>query len=57
MRRDGGPPARLVARQIRCVRGVVWVGTAKRQYTLLKFIVICLLIALLILGVVIAINP
>jgi len=34
-----------------------WVGTAKRQHILLKFIVICLLIALLILGLVIAINP
>jgi hypothetical protein len=34
-----------------------WVGTAKRQHILLKFIVICLVIALLILGVVIAINP
>jgi hypothetical protein len=30
---------------------------AKRQHILLKFIVICLVIALLILGVVIAINP
>jgi hypothetical protein len=34
-----------------------WVGTAKRQHILLKFIVICLFIALLILGLVIAINP
>ena len=34
-----------------------WVGTAKRQHILLKFIVICLIIALLILGIVIAINP
>jgi hypothetical protein len=34
-----------------------WVGTAKRQHILLKFIVICLLIALLILGLVITINP
>jgi hypothetical protein len=34
-----------------------WVGTAKRQHILLKFIVICLVIALLILGLVIAINP
>ena len=33
-----------------------WVGTAKRQHILLKFIVICLFIALLILGLVIAIN-
>lgn len=33
------------------------VGTAKRQNILLKFIVICIVIALLILGVVIAINP
>jgi hypothetical protein len=33
-----------------------WVGTAKRQHILLKFIVICLLIALLILGVIIAVN-
>ena len=34
-----------------------WVGTAKRQHILLKFIVICLVVALLILGLVIAINP
>jgi len=34
-----------------------WVGTAKRQQVLLKFIVICLVVALLILGLVIAINP
>jgi len=34
-----------------------WVGTAKRQHILLKFIIICLVIALLILGLVIAINP
>ena len=34
-----------------------WVGKAKRQRILLKFIVICLVVALLILGVVIAINP
>jgi hypothetical protein len=34
-----------------------WVGIAERQHILLKFIVICLVIALLILGVVITINP
>jgi hypothetical protein len=33
-----------------------WVGTAMRQHILLKFIVTCLVIALLILGVVVAIN-
>ena len=32
-------------------------GTAKRQHILLKFIVICLIIALLILCLIIAINP
>jgi hypothetical protein len=30
-----------------------WLGTAKRQHILLKFVFICVLIALLILGVVI----
>jgi hypothetical protein len=34
-----------------------WVGTAKRPHILRNFIIICIVIALLILGLVIAINP
>ena len=33
-----------------------WVGAAKRQHILRNFIIICIVIALLILGLVIAIN-
>ena len=34
-----------------------WLGTAKRQHVLVKFIFICIVIALLIVGVVIAVHP
>jgi hypothetical protein len=34
-----------------------WVGTAKRQHVLLKFIIICIVIALLIVGVIMAVHP
>jgi len=34
-----------------------WLGTAKRQHVLLRFIIICIVIALLIVGVVLAVHP
>jgi hypothetical protein len=34
-----------------------WLGTAKRQRVLVKFIIICIVIALLIVGVVMALHP
>jgi hypothetical protein len=34
-----------------------WLGTAKRQHVLVKFLIVCIIIALLILGVVIAVHP
>jgi hypothetical protein len=34
-----------------------WVGGAKRQGILLKFIIVCVVIALIILGVVMAVHP
>ena len=34
-----------------------WLGKAKRKHVLLKYLIICVVIALLILGVVIAVHP
>jgi hypothetical protein len=34
-----------------------WVSTAKRQHVLPKFIIICIVIALLIVGVIMALHP
>ena len=41
----------------RSLEQALWLGTATRQHVLVKFVIVCVIIALLIVGVIMAVHP